>query len=468
MQTNEDSAGSFRDRLYTIDESGKRLWVFAKKPKGTLTNARNITGILLLVFFFSAPFLKVNGQQFLLFDFFHRTFVIFGVQFWPQDFNLFFIGMISLMIFIILFTVTYGRIWCGCACPQTIFMELIFRRIEYWIDGDTHRQKELDASPWNVGKIFRRGLKHGVFYLISFIISNYFLMYIMGSDAWREMISEDPLNHVAGLTGMAVFSFIFYFIFSWFREQVCTIVCPYGRLQGVLLDRETVVISYDYLRGEERGVLRKSENRSETMKGDCIDCNQCVMVCPTGVDIRNGTQLECINCACCIDACNAVMVRTGFKPGLIRYASEKMIADKKPWNFTIRSAAYTTLLAVLLVALGYFLVSRSPVEATVLRSPGMLFQEQEGGKISNLYSVKVVNKTSNDLLLELRDLSGLGEIKIIGNAPVIAKQSLGEVVFFILMDRNKITGSKTEVDIGVFSGGKMLDQTRATFVGPNK
>ncbi len=468
MQKQDDSSGSFRDRLYTIDESGKRLWVFAKKPKGSLTAARNITGILLMIFFFAAPFIKVNGQQLLLFDFSHRTFAIFGVQFWPQDFNLFFIGMIALMVFIILFTVTYGRIWCGWACPQTVFMEILFRRIEYWIDGDTHRQKELDARQWNADKILRRVLKHGIFYLISFIISNYFLMYLMGSDAWIKLVTESPANHVAGLTSMAIFSFVFYFIFSWFREQVCTIVCPYGRLQGVLLDRETVVISYDYFRGEERGLLRKSENRSETKKGDCIDCNQCVAVCPTGIDIRNGTQLECINCACCIDACNDMMKNVGFKPGLIRYASEKMIADKKPWHFTMRSGGYTIVLAVLLLALGYFLVSRNPVEATVLRSPGMLFQEQEGGKISNLYSVKVVNKTVHDLPIEIRLLSGSGEVKVIGNAPVIARQSLGEVVFFILMDHTKITGSKTEIDIGVFSGGKMLDQTRATFVGPDK
>jgi len=468
MQNQDDASGSFRDRLYTIDESGKRLWVFAKKPKGTLTTARNISGILLIIFFFSTPFIKVNGQQLLLFDFLHRTFVIFGVQFWPQDFNLFFIGMIALMVFIILFTVTYGRIWCGWACPQTVFMEVIFRRIEYWIDGDSYRQKELDAGAWNANKIVRRVLKHGIFYLISFIISNYFLMYIIGSDAWYKLVTESPANHVAGLAGMAVFSFIFYFIFSWFREQVCTIVCPYGRLQGVLLDRETVVISYDYSRGEERGALRKNENRSETKKGDCIDCNQCVAVCPTGIDIRNGTQLECINCACCIDTCNVMMGKAGFKPGLIRYASEKMIADKKPWHFTLRSAMYTVVLSVLLVALTYFLVSRNPVEATVLRSPGMLFQEQDGGRISNLYSVKVVNKTAQDLPLEIRDLSGQGEIKIIGNSPVIAKQSLGEVVFFLLKDRTKLTGSKTEVEIGIFSGGKKLDQTRATFVGPEK
>jgi len=468
MQNQDDSSGGFRDRLYTIDESGKRLWVFAKKPKGTLTTARNITGIVLMMFFFSAPFIKVNGQQLLLFNFLHRTFVIFGGQFWPQDFNLFFIGMIALMVFIILFTVTYGRIWCGWACPQTIFMEVFFRRIEYWIDGDAHRQKELAARPWNADKIFRRVLKHGLFYMLSFIISNYFLMYLMGSDEWLKMVSENPANHLAGLTGMALFSFIFYFIFSWFREQVCTIVCPYGRLQGVLLDRETVVISYDYARGEERGQLRKSEIRAETKKGDCIDCNQCVAVCPTGIDIRNGTQLECINCACCIDACDDMMTKVGFRPGLIRYASEKMIADKKPWHYTIRSAGYTIVLAALLVALTYFLVSRNPVEATVLRSPGMLFQEQEGGKISNLYSVKVVNKTARDLPLEIRLLSGPGEVKVIGNAPVISRQSLGEVVFFLLIDRGRLTGSKTEVDIGIFSGGKQLDQTRATFVGPNK
>jgi cytochrome c oxidase accessory protein FixG len=468
MQKQDDSAGSFRDRLYTIDESGKRLWVFAKKPKGRLTAARNITGVLLMIFFFTAPFIMINGKQLLLFDFLHRTFVIFGVQFWPQDFNLFFIGMISLMVFIILFTVTYGRIWCGWACPQTIFMEVLFRRIEYWIDGDSHSQKELNSRPWDAPKIIRRVLKHGIFYLISFIISNYFLMYVMGSDAWVNLVTEPPLDHIGGLTAMAIFSFIFYFIFSWFREQVCTIVCPYGRLQGVLLDQETVVISYDYKRGEERGPLRKSESRSETSKGDCIDCNQCVVVCPTGIDIRNGTQLECINCACCIDACDEMMNKVGFKPGLIRYASEKMVAERKPWHFTFRSGAYTIVLSVLLVALGYFLLSRNPVEATVLRSPGMLFQEQEGGKISNLYSVKVVNKTAHDLPVEIRDLSGKGKVTIIGNSPLIPRQSVGEVVFFLVLDRAQLKSSKTEIDIGVFTAGKKLDQTRATFVGPDK
>ena len=466
MQQHDESTENFRDRLYTIDESGKRLWVYAKKPSGTLTTARNFVGVLLMVFFFSAPFIRVHGQQLLLFDFLHRTFVIFGVQFWPQDFNIFFIGMIALMVFIILFTVTYGRIWCGWACPQTIFMELLFRRIEYWIEGDSHSQRKLDAARWDMAKTLRRGLKHGIFFLISFIISNYFLMYLMGSDAWIKLVTDDPYNHVGGLAAMAIFSFVFYFIFSWFREQVCTIVCPYGRLQGVLLDRETVVISYDYNRGEDRGVMRKGENRDELKKGDCVDCNQCVVVCPTGVDIRNGTQLECINCACCIDACNSVMNKVGFKPGLIRYASEKMLSERKSWHFTIRSGAYTVVLTALLIAFSYFLITRNPVEATVLRSPGMLFQEQEGGRISNLYSMKIVNKTNHDFPLEIRLMNVKGEVQVIGQAPVIARQTLGEIVFFVVMNRNEITRGKKEIEIGAFSGGKELDKTTATFVGP--
>ncbi len=464
----ENTQPSFRDRLYTIDESGKRLWVFAKKPKGPLTTWRTVAGIVLLVFFFAAPFIKVHGEQFLLFDFLNRKFVIFGIQFWPQDFNLFFIAMIAMIVFIILFTATYGRIWCGWACPQTVFMEIIFRRVEYWIEGDVRKQKELDAMPWNGTRIFKKTLKQIVFYLISFIIGNLFLVYLIGSDAWFRLITDKPAGHIVGLIIMLVFSFVFYFIFSWFREQVCTIVCPYGRLQGVLLDPATVVISYDYKRGEERGLLRKSENRKETEKGDCIDCRQCVNVCPTGIDIRNGTQLECINCACCIDACNEMMKNVGFRPGLICYSSEKMIAEGKPWKFTLRSAAYTLVLAALLAAFSFFLIGRNPLEATVMRSPGTLFQDMGNGKIANLYDIKVVNKTSNDFPVEIRVLSQKGEVKIIGRDPLIRKQTVGEAVFFIILDSKDIPEGKMELKVGIFSGGKLLDETRATFFGPEK
>lgn len=468
MQTPDPATPDFRDRLYTIDEKGNRLWVFAKKPSGILTTSRIIVGVLLLLFFLTAPFIKVNGHHLLLFDFINRTFVLFGVQFWPQDFHLFFIGMIALFVFIILFTATYGRIWCGWGCPQTIFMEVIFRRIEYWIEGDHNEQRALAAGPWNMKRIVKKILKVGVFYVISFIISNYFLMYIIGNPAWIQLVTEPPSLHLVGLTIMSVFSFVFFFVFYWFREQVCTIVCPYGRLQGVLLDQQSIVISYDPFRGEDRAPIKKSEDRSAAGKGDCIDCRQCVLVCPTGVDIRNGTQLECINCACCIDACNHVMKRVGFKPGLIRYASEKMINQKLPWHFPLRSKAYTLLLAVLLAACTYFLSTRNPVEATVFRAPGMLFQDQGDGKISNLYNIKVVNKTDHDIPLELRLISLDGEIRFIGNQLNVKQQSVGEGVFFIFLEKAGLKTEKVDIEIGIFSGDKLLDKTKASFIGPRK
>jgi polyferredoxin len=199
-----------------------------------------------------------------------------------------------------------------------------------------------------------------------------------------------------------------------------------------------------------------------------VDCRLCVAVCPTGIDVRNGTQLECINCACCIDACNGMMKKAGFRPGLIRYASEKMIRTRKPWSFTLKSGAYTLVLAGLLAAFAYFLSTRNPVEATILRSPGMLFQDQGDGKISNLYNIKVVNKTAADLPIEIRLLSESGEVKVIGNQPVIQKQTVGEAVFFLVLDRNRIPGGKMDLDVGIYSGGKLLDRTRATFFGPSK
>lgn len=468
FQKEEKEKPDFRDQLATIDEKGKRVWVYARKPKGRLTTYRNIVGFALLAFFLAAPFIRVNGQPLLLLDFIHRKFVILGVQFWPQDFHLFFLAMISLIVFIILFTVTYGRLWCGWACPQTVFMELIFRRIEYWIEGDAYRQKELAKAPLTAGKIFKKSLKHGIFYLLSFIAGNYFLMYIIGSDAWFELVTDDPAVHLGGLAGMLVFSGVFYFVFSWFREQVCTIVCPYGRLQGVLLDRNSIVISYDYNRGEKRGRFFKGEDRVKADKGQCIDCNQCVQTCPTGIDIRNGTQLECINCACCIDACNHMMDSTGQPRGLIRYASEKMIAERQPWKLSARTIAYSAVLVVLLGAVTFSLLARKSIEATVLRSPGMLYQEPEPGRISNLYNIKLVNKTNEDLPVDIALKEPSGEITIIGEKIVVKAQSLGESVFFVILDKKDVTSDKIKITLEISSGGRMIEEVKAPFVGPNQ
>jgi cytochrome c oxidase accessory protein FixG len=345
-------------------------------------------------------------------------------------------------------------------------MELIFRRIEYWIEGDAYHQRQLEKQNWNFDKISRKALKHGVFYLLAFIVGNAFLSYIIGVGALKDIVSDDPKDHIAGLAGMLVFSGVFYFIFSWFREQVCTIVCPYGRLQGVLLDRNSIVISYDYPRGEPKGTFFKGEDRKAANKGDCINCTQCVQVCPTGIDIRNGTQLECINCACCIDACNKMMDAVGHPRGLIRYASEKMIAEGKKMKFSARIIAYSMVLVVLLGVISYSFVARKSVEATVLRAPGMLYQEPEPGKISNLYNMKLVNKTNRDLPIQVRLTEPRGEIKIIGSNIIVNKESVGELVFFIILDKSVLTSDKNTVKVGIYSQEKEIDVVEATFVGP--
>jgi cytochrome c oxidase accessory protein FixG len=463
----EKDTADFRDRLATIDEKGKRVWVYAKKPKGRLTFWRNIVGFALLIFFITAPFIRIHGEPMLLLNFIEREIVLLGVRFWPQDFHLFFLAMISLMVFIILFTVAFGRIWCGWGCPQTVFMELIFRIIEYWIEGDAYHQKQLAKQPWKAGKIFKKTLKHAIFFLIAFIAGNYFLMYIIGSKEWWVLVTDDPAEHIAGLSGMLAFSGVFYFIFSWFREQVCTIVCPYGRLQGVLLDRNSIVISYDYLRGEPKGTFFKGEDREKAGKGSCINCTQCVQVCPTGIDIRNGTQLECINCACCIDACDAMMDATNQPRGLIRYASEKMIAEGTKVKFNARTIAYSAVLVVLLGVFTYSMTARKPIETTILRAPGMLFQEPEPGKVSNLYNVKLVNKTNRDLPVEIKSISPQGTITVIGKDIFVEKQSVGESVFFLILNRNDVKSEKTPVIFGIYSDGELIHEVESSFAGPS-
>ncbi len=243
--------------------------------------------------------------------------------------------MIIGVIFIALFTVGFGRIFCGWICPQTIFMEMVFRRIEYWIDGDRNKQRKLDRQKWNAEKIKKRLLKWFVFLVISFLIANVFLAYLIGSDKLIKYITDGPLEHLSTLLPLIIFTAVFYFVFAWFREQVCIIACPYGRLQGVLLDNKSIVVAYDHKRGEGesgRKKFRKNEDRKALGHGDCIDCLQCVHVCPTNIDIRNGTQLECVNCTACIDECDHIMESINLPKGLIRYASENEIEKKETFK----------------------------------------------------------------------------------------------------------------------------------------
>ena len=460
----------FRDSIGTIDEEGKRAWVFPKKPGGYFYKYRKWVSYFLLVFLFVSPFLKINGNQFLLFNVLDRKFSIFGFPFWPQDFHIFVIMMIIGVVFIVLFTVAFGRIFCGWMCPQTIFLEMVFRRIEYWIEGDRGKQMKLAKQAWNAEKIRKRLLKWIIFVLISFLIANVFLAYLIGGDRLIQEILDGPQNHLSTLISLSIFTGIFYFVFAWFREQVCIIACPYGRLQGVLLDNKSIIVAYDHKRGEReegRSRLKKGEDREALGKGDCVDCSLCVKVCPTGIDIRNGTQLECINCTACIDACDNIMDTVGYERGLIRYASEAEIADKKKWKLSGRTLAYSVVLLLLLVAFGFLLVSRNDVEASLLRTPGMLYQKKENNKISNLYNLKIINKTKEEIPMTIKLLNMEGEIQLIGNSNLVLKpQGMTEAVLFILLDIDDLTSMRTELEIGIFSNGEMIDDVETNFMGP--
>lgn len=455
---------SFRDSVATIDKKGKRNFIFPKKPKGKLYRLRTIASLVYLAIFFTLPFIKVGGQPIFLFNVLGRKFILFGQIFWPQDFFIFAIGFLAFMVFIIVFTVVFGRIFCGWACPQTIFMEMVFRKIEFWLDGDAQKQRQLKAMPWNAYKIRKRVTKIVVFYAVSFVIANFFLSYLIGMDEVEKMITEGVAANYGTFLTLIGFTTVFFFVYYWFREQACIVVCPYGRLQGVLLDKKSMVVAYDFVRGEPRGKLKKATVDKE--QGDCIDCLACVRVCPTGIDIRNGTQLECVNCTACIDACDAIMDSINKPQGLIRIDSEENIEHEKKKRFNWRIGAYSAVLTFLVAFLAYLLISRNDVDATILRTQGQIFQEQPDGRISNMYTVKLANKTRRDIPMTLKLENIRGEIEIIGNTLTVPAESYFQSPIFVKVERSLITKRKTKLLIGVYEGNKKLETAETTFLGP--
>lgn len=478
----------YRDRISTVDDQGKRVWIYPKKPKGRFTNMRTWLSAALLAFLFGMPFVKYNGEPLLLFNVLERKFILFGILFTPQDFHLFGLAMLTLIVFIVLFTVVFGRLFCGWVCPQTIFMEMVFRKIEYWIEGDASAQRRLTAAPWNSEKILKKTAKLSIFFLIAVLVANTFLAYIIGVDEVIKIATEPVSQHLGGFISMILFSGAFFFVFSYLREQVCVAICPYGRLQGVLLDRNSIVIAYDHMRGEPRGKIRKEKKTTasgspasdiaasvteaasapEKVLGDCIDCKLCVHVCPTGIDIRNGTQLECVNCTACIDACDEVMDKVSRPRGLIRYDSHNGIVEKRRSILTPRVIAYSIFLAVLLALNFAFLGSRTEVEAIILRTPGLLFQKVDEDHVSNLYNFEVVNKTTQDMPIEFRLLNEGGEIKLIGQAPNAKAGEVAKGTMFIVMENDKIDGRKNDMHIEVYSNGKLVDKVKTNFFGPQR
>jgi cytochrome c oxidase accessory protein FixG len=394
---------------------------------------------------------------------------VFGQIFWPQDMIFFAIAVLVFAVGILVFTTAFGRLWCGWACPQTVMMEMVFRKIEYLIEGDAHEQRELNKSRWNAKKFLKKISKHGIFFALSFFVGNVLLSYLIGWQALYQIITDPPAQHVTGLAFMVAFSLLFYGIFARFREQACTFICPYGRLQSLLLDENSIVVAYDYKRGEQRGPLRHEQKiggRRTAGFGDCVACNNCVTVCPTGIDIRNGTQMECVHCTACMDACDAVMTKTGSPRGLIRYASLNGIERGERLRVTPRLVAYAVVLLALAAVLGLMLFTRADAEATVLRAPGALFQRMPDGRFSNLYTVRLVNKTSRELPVELRLENPAGTLQVMGGNLVVPSQKLLENSVLIELDPAAMKSGTTPLVIGVYSGGKKIQTLKTAFIGP--
>ncbi len=455
---------NFRDHIPTITDIGnKRKWMYPQIIKGKLYKYRDFVSYALLALLFSSPFIKINGEQMILLNVMERKFVFFGIIFWPQDFYLFVLALLTFMVFIVMFTAIFGRVWCGWACPQTIFMEMVFRKIENWIEGDWIRQQKLNQAPLIFEKIAKKTAKHSIFIIISFLISNIFLAYIIGSDSLIKIMSEPVGQHLSGFISILIFTMVFYIVFSYLRELVCTVICPYGRLQGVLLDNQSIIVAYDYERGEPRGKILKNTDQN---LGDCIDCKVCVHVCPTGIDIRNGTQLECINCTACIDACDMVMEKINRPKRLIGFMSEDQIKTKSPFKLSRKVYAYSVVLLVLFSVLSFLLISRSDIETTLLRAGGTLYQLRDNGTVSNLYNAELVNKTTKMVKFEMRPVDPDTKIQYIRKEDEINKGSSVKVTFFVLRSQKSVGKYKSEIGIEIWSEGKLVDKIKTNFIAP--
>ncbi|MEA5459028.1 cytochrome c oxidase accessory protein CcoG [Arcicella sp. LKC2W] len=463
---------NYRDHLSNVTQTGKRIWIYPRIVAGQFYKLRTYFSWLLLGLLLGLPWVEVDGHPIFLFNVLERRFIFFGVTFFPQDFHLVAIGLLTFIVFIILFTVIFGRVWCGWACPQTIFMEMLFRKVEILIEGDHNAQRRLDTQPWTTEKIWKKTLKHFIFVVLSFLIANVFLAYLIGKKALLAVIFDNPLNHLVGLFSIIIFTAVFYFVFARFRELVCIVVCPYGRLQGVMLDKKSIVVAYDFIRGEIRGKHQTATEKevalakNEPVHGSCIDCKICVQVCPTGIDIRNGTQLECIGCTACIDACDEVMDKIEEPRGLIRYASVEGIEQKKKLKFSGRIAAYSLVLVALLGILGFLLITRNMVETTILRAPGLTYQESKDGTVSNLYNVQVLNKSYQKIPVQFHLKGNNGQIKMIGKSLMVQSGEVAESSFFIILPTKSLKESSVKLEIEVISEGKIIDVVKTKFLGP--
>ena len=458
---------TFRDELASIARDGRRRWIYARQPSGRLYRARTVVSWFLLAFLVLAPFVHFRGQPLVLLNVLERRFVFFGMVFWPQDFYLVVLIALSVLVTLALSTVAIGRVWCGWLCPQTIFMEMLFRKLEFWLDGSASQQLRRDRGPWNRERIVHVVRKQTIFFALSFGLANVFLAWIIGADQLWTIVTDPPQRHLAGLTAITIFSLVFYGVFSRFREQACVLACPYGRVMSSLIDPRTVTVTYDVVRGEPRGKRRKDVDPHAAGQGDCIDCHQCVTICPTGIDIRNGIQLECVNCTACIDACNDVMRRTGQPEGLIRLTSDEAMRSGTTRWLSPRVAAYAVVWLILVAGVTTLLATRRDLDVLVLRQPGTLYTTMLGGDLANFYTLQAFNRSDRPVRFSLEVVEPRGAtVMPLGPLDQVGPHALLEGRFLLRVPATALAGATTPVRFAIKAEGQPDGETATSFLGP--
>ena len=458
---------TFRNELASVEKDGRRRWVYARQPTGRIYRARTIVSVFLLGFLFLAPFVTLHGQPLMLLDVLNRRFVILGTLFVPQDFHIVVVLALTVLVTIVLSTVIVGRIWCGWMCPQTIFMEMLFRKLEYVIEGSAEQQLRRDRGPWTLEGGLRKGIKHVVFFALSFAIANVFLAWIIGAGPLYRIVTDPPAQHLAGLATISIFSVVFYGVFARFREQACVLACPYGRMLSSLVDRRTVTVTYDTTRGEPRSrIVRRHDDTANA--GDCIDCHRCVTVCPTGIDIRNGIQLECVACAACVDACNDVMLRVGRPPGLIRHTSPDAIAKGSATWLRTRVAAYAAVWTVLVGASSFLIATRPSLDFVILRQPGTLYATVAGGDLANFYTLEGMNRSgrTTPITIDIVHPAG-GTVTLLGASSSVPPYGVLDARLLLRLPSAAVQGATTPVRFAVRSNGQLIQQIDSAFLGPS-
>ncbi len=450
------------DSVTTINRDGSHHILHPADVKGIFTFGRRVFGILLLAVYVLLPWIPINGFPAVFFDLANRQFHFFGLTFLAEDLWIGFFLLTGLGFGLFYVTALLGRLWCGWACPYTVFLENLYRRVERLIDGDATKRRKLDKAPPSFGKITRRIIKHGIYIAISVTLAHIFVSYFVSIPRLYDYMTQSPANNAKAFGVMLFLTCGLYGSFAWFREQFCIIMCPYGRIQSALTDDDTVIIGYDEKRGEPRG------KASDPNAGDCIGCNRCVNVCPTGIDIREGLQMECIGCAACIDACDEIMVKVNRPKGLVRYDSMNGLAGKKRRFLRPRIFLYTGFMLAGLSVMAIFLNGLHSTKMEISRMPGQPFYVTEDG-VRNQFEIQLVSKRNIATEITTRAIDLPENVTLIGLDDPIKLEPLGKATktFFVTVPKDKYTGEfRVTISSAVNPGDDEITDI-VEFLGPS-